>query len=324
MRDIGIIGLGTIARHQAQAVLACGGQVVAACGRSRASPRRAAFAEIAPDCRLLDRIDDLLAENKLDGIIACASWDQMPGVAKKLMDWGKPVLLEKPIAFDAQATRHLIQAAGIRNDILVGYNRRYYETVDALRQRLATERPIGVSTRLCETVIRQKQRFGETIVENLLAFSTAHSLDLLLHLLGPLKVGSQTSFVHEGEAAPFRSHSALLETTDKIPVLLEIAGEDPGPSEIRFRFSDGSAWRLSPLETLTAFQGVTVEEATIERPFRQYTPNTVKTIFADTHLKPGMLNQMRAFLNQDFGPGASLEDALAVMELIDTLNADRS
>jgi predicted dehydrogenase len=320
---LGFIGIGSIAAHHAAAGEFLGAVVAGACAGRPDSPRWHGFLQKHPGCIASKTPEELAAREDIDALVVCPSWDKVCPVAMSVADHGKPMLLEKPIALTAREARALAARVAGSAPALVGYNRRFYEPVQALRDRIKTTRPIGVSVRISETASRHVERQGRAVLEHLLAFSSAHTLDLLTHLLGRPRVVNARRHRHAGALDPFESIVALLETKEGIPVTLEILGDDPGPSEMRFRFDDASCWVLAPLERLTVYQGTDVLEADAESPIRRFVPRPVDMLDADMRSKPGITAQMRAFLTGNLGPGATLGDAIEVMDLIEALKGGR-
>lgn len=321
-KKVGLIGIGAIAKKHAEAVAALGGEVVAACAGRPDSPNWPGFLEVAPTCRRLPDWRAVVDDPEVEAIVACAPWDRSPEMSEALIEaTDKPLLLEKPVALSAAQALRLVERAGDRDHIIVGYNRRFYEPVAALREAIARQRPVGASVRIGETVIRQVERFGPEIAPHLLAFSSAHALDLAVHLLGPLSVRALAH--HRTEHQPpsaedgFLSVTAMLTNRDGVPVTVEVTAEDPGPNEVRFRFDGGLAYRLAPLESLQVLQGIRIEEPGPGRTVRRFEPIEIDRVEADGAIKPGVPGQMAAFLTGDRGPAAGLRDALRVMELLE-------
>ena len=323
IEKVGLVGVGVMAQHYAALLHSEGVTVSAACGRSLESENWRAFEAAAPACRRVPGLLDLMADDSLDGIIACASWNEMPDIATTLVQWHKPVLLEKPVALNLADARALSENAG-NNRIVVGYNRRFYEPVTRLRERLRDVMPRSVSCSLSETVFRQRERFGAEIVPHLLAFSSAHALDLLQYLLGPLSIGVIYAREDTGPSAPFISYNGVLESANGTPINFSLNGDDPSSSEIRLRFDDGAAWVLSPFETLTVYKGMSVHPPTVARPVRRYEPTIIRRIDADFTWKPGLLGQVRAFISGDDSATANLKDAVSVMALIEAIKMSDS
>lgn len=316
---LGFVGIGSIARHHAAAAQSLGAKVVAAVSRRPDSPNRSEFAIAAPDCRFVDSLAALIAQDDIDGYVVCAPWDAVAEVATALISTGKPLLLEKPVALDLRSTQALADAAGTRRDIAVGFNRRFFASVQALKSAVDRQTPIGASLRVCETVHRQRDRQGAKVVPNLLAFSGSHFLDTLLHVLGPTEIEAMAAYRHSGALSPFVSYSGMLRSKGGVPVLLEISAETPGPSELRVRFADEQCWVLSPMESAAVYRGSVVRESDSSGSVRQYVPNLVDRVDADRSQKPGIREQMANFLGGVSAPAATLHDAVNVMALIDAL-----
>ncbi|MHA1538360.1 MAG: Gfo/Idh/MocA family oxidoreductase [Alphaproteobacteria bacterium] len=322
MKRVGLIGIGAAARHHAAAVEAAGAKVLAACARRADSPNWASLAAVAPEMRRLPGPQEVLDDPQIEVVVACLPWDVMPDWLERLTASPKPVLIEKPIGLTASATRDVLaRRVGRRGLKMVGYNRRFYAPVARLRQRLSQGGLKAAEIVICEDIPSQIARHGEAIVENLLAFSSAHALDLALHLLGSVRPVAVTGQRGEREAGEFTSFNGLLETETKIPVALALNANDPSPAGIRCRFDDGTAWHLSPLEVLSVYRGTDVEPPTPDFNVRRYTPKRVERILATANLKPGFGEQMKAFLSGRPGPAATLEDGLRVLELIEALHA---
>lgn len=316
---LGFVGVGSIARHHAKAALSLGAEICSAVSRHPGSPNWQAFARVAPDCRHAESLEALLRDDSLDGYVGCASWDVMPDIAAALLETGKPVLLEKPVALSLGSALRLAEKAEDKSNCVVGYNRRFFAPVAALKEAIERQRPIGVSLRVCEPIHRQRDRFGPEIVANLLAFSSAHFVDTLLHLMGPVTIETLSAFQHEGPLHPFVSYAGTLRSRDGVPILFEVSAETPGPSELRVRFADEQCWVLSPMEQAAVYQGSIVREGPTEQSARIYEPNCIRRIRADDTFKPGIHEQMACFLSGADTPAATLQDAVAVMAFIEAL-----
>jgi len=263
----------------------------------------------------------LLAEDAADAVVACLPWDVMPQWAARLMKTSKPVLMEKPIGFDADEARAQAEAASATlGNKLVGYNRRFYETVALLRDRVNQGGLKSVRAVIAESVDIWTERHGRDIVAHLTPFCSAHTLDLMLHILEPLRPVAMAPFLEKGEAAPFISFNGLLATDDGVPVTLSLNADDPVNTGLRCLFDDGTAWELSPLETLTVYKGLDVQPPTAQGNIRRYSPQVEARHEVDASFKPGCHAQMTAFLSGEYGPGATIEDAVAVLDLIASLS----
>lgn len=322
IKRLGFLGAGPMARAHGATALALGAEIVAVCTAREDSPNWDEFKKIAPQARHVTGGETLFADDAVDGVVACLPWNLMPQWAARLMKTSKPVLMEKPIGFNADEARTQANAASATlGNKLVGYNRRFYETAARLRDRVEKGGLKGVRVVISESVESQVERHGRDIIPYLISFCCAHTLDLLLHIFGPLRSVALASFPGKGEAAAFVSFNGVLATAEGIAVTLSLNADDPVNTGVRCLFDDGTAWDLSPLETLTVYNGLDVQPPTPQRNIRNYTPRVEARYEADASLKPGCHAQMAAFLSGDYGPGATVEDAVAVLELIASLEA---
>lgn len=309
-----------MAQSHAAAAVELGAEITTVCTARETSPNREAFQKIAPHARYSTDGEALLEDAGVDGVVACLPWNVMPRWAERLAQTPKPVLMEKPIGFSSDGARALVASAGkAAANKLVGYNRRFYETVVRLRERVGKGGLKAIHVVISESVESQIERHGRDIVPALVVFSSAHTLDLLQHLFGPVKPVALAPHREKGKAAPFVSFNGLLATAGGIPIMFSLNADDPISMGVRCLFDDGKAWNLSPLETLTVYEGFDVQPPTPERNIRGYVPRVEARYNVDTSLKPGCRGQMAAFLSGDFGPGATMNDAVAVLDLIDSL-----
>ena len=317
---IGILGAGAIARDHAAAVHALGHRVVAGSTRSPNSPRWQSFRSVAPDARYVADGAALLDDPALDAVIVCLPWDVLPVWLPRLLAIPRPVLIEKPIGLDRAGLAAALTGPSLRTEgKMVGFNRRFYEPVGRLRERLGAGGLKAAEITISEDVARLVGRYRPEIVPHIPAYSSAHLLDLALHLLGPLAPVHMTAIAESGPAAPFRSYNGLLLTEAGVPVWLCLNAHDPVAVGIRCRFADHTVWHLSPVERLTVYCGYEVKDPEPGRNIRRYLPAAVETVDADLTLKPGFLAQMAAFLSGDFGPAARPVDSLALLALIEEI-----
>tara|TARA_B100001971_G_scaffold206674_1_gene225801 strand:- start:210 stop:1238 length:1029 start_codon:yes stop_codon:yes gene_type:complete len=322
IKRLGFLGAGPMARAHGAAAVALGAEIAAVCTAREDSPNWDEFKKITPHARHMTDGEALFADDAVDAVVACLPWDVMPQWAVRMMETPKPVLMEKPIGFDADEAR--VQAEAVTATLgnkLVGYNRRFYETVARLRGRVKQGGLKGVRVVISESVESQVERHGRDIIPHLISFCSAHTLDLLLYILGPLRSVALASFPEKGEEATFVSFNGVLATAEGVAVTLSLNADDPVNTGVRCLFNDGTAWELSPLETLTVYNGLDVQPPTPQRNIRNYTPRVEARYEADASLKPGCHAQMTAFLSGEYGPGATVEDAMAVLELIASLDA---
>jgi predicted dehydrogenase len=322
IKRLGFLGAGPMARAHGAAAVALGAEIAAVCTAREDSPNWDEFRKIAPHARHMTDGEALLADDTIEGVVACLPWNLMPQWAARLMETPRPVLMEKPIALEEGGIGKLAEeSAETVGNKLVGYNRRFYETVARLRERVNKGGLKAVRVVIAESIDIWAQRRGRDVIAHLMPFCSAHTLDLMLHILGPLRPVALASFPEKGEAAPFVSFNGVLTTQEGVAVTLALNADDPANTVLRCLFDDGTAWELSPLETLTVYKGLDVRPATQQGNIRRYSPQVEARHEVDAGFKPGCHAQMAAFLSGNFRPGATIEDAVAVLDLIAALDA---
>jgi len=107
---IGLIGAGGIASAHLDAYRTAGWEVAAICNRSR-SRAEARAAEFAPDARVTDRYEDVLADPSIDVVdITPHPADRLP-ILEAALKAGKHVLSQKPFVLDLDQGARLVTLA---------------------------------------------------------------------------------------------------------------------------------------------------------------------------------------------------------------------
>lgn len=322
LNRIGILGAGKVARHHAKALAAAGATIVAGSTRRADSPNWQAFRAEAPGARFVADGAAMLTDNEVEGIVVSLPWHEMPAWTVRLLACPKPMLIEKPLALEAAALESALASAPAftraNGNKIVGYNRRFYVTVRRLRDRLAQGGLKAVYATMSEDVARHVEAHGPSVLAHLLAFAS-HSLDLLLHLVGPLAPARVYAHAERGYPAPVASFNGVLETEAGIPVFVAINTDDPAPAGLRFLFDDHTSWVLAPLERLEVYRGYEIAPEAPGAAIRRYTPRLVERVDEPAEQKPGFLAQARAFLSGRTAEAARPQESLALLRLIAAL-----
>ncbi|MBI2500073.1 MAG: Gfo/Idh/MocA family oxidoreductase [Deltaproteobacteria bacterium] len=279
---LGFIGTGTAAQEHAKVALALGHRIVAASARSESSPRWERFHSLAPTARFIADVDSLLKAQDVDAIVVSLNWNVTHEWLEALVTSPKPMLIEKPPALDQERLksalhRHPATVANKR----VAYNRRLYEPVQILRARVKEGGLKSVEVTLSDDIEHYRSRYGEEIIPHLTMFAGTHLLDLMIFLFSPLRLLKSYPYPEKGEAKPYVSFHALLESGAGVPLWLSLNADDPSPVGIRCRFDDGTTWHLAPLERLKVYRGFQIEPPTKENNIRSYTPKPEKEVAVD-------------------------------------------
>lgn len=238
-----------------------------------------------------------------DAAVVCLPWDVTPNVVAELLACPKPILIEKPLALKGGDLKDL-PVEGIKR---VAFNRRFYEPVVALKERIETGGLRSAEVSICDSEARIVEAMGESIRPHLRAYHTVHMFDLVNWLFEP-------SVDHGKQVA---SAGALLRSKRcDAPVWIGLHRDAPVAWSIRCFFDDDSLWVLRPIEELAVFKGMDVRQ--IGTGPRSYTPVQIQRISAPAMGKPGFLKQMNAFLKGDQGPIP--EDNLKALQLIEAIS----
>lgn len=175
---IAAIGLGHWGRNLARNLSALG--VLRAMYDADAATR-ARFAETYPEARAAERLDDVLGDPGIDGIMIASPAATHGEMVRRALDAGKHVFVEKPLCLDvAEANALKRQADHARRVLMVGHLLRYHPAftalLDAVRAgRLGRLRYI-YSNRLSLGKIRRE--------ENALWSFAPHDISMILALAG--------------------------------------------------------------------------------------------------------------------------------------------
>ena len=319
---LGIIGTGSVALDHAQVAEALGAKVAAGSTRTLASPRWAAFQAAHPDCEFDPEPEAMADRGDIDAIVLCLPWK----VQDAWLDWGlsrqKPVLIEKPIALHAQDLHAgLARSGDTLSNKLVGYNRRYYETVARLKERLAQGGLRAADITISEEISGLVKRHGEDVPLYSMEHSSCHLIDVAISLFGGLSVVHMTRHAEKRGGIHFDCYNGMLETPGGVPVGFFNNANDPSRVGIRCKFDDRTFWCLTPTEILTVYDGYDIIERTPEIQVRRYSPHERDQWVEDATYRPGFLAQMRAFLSGDFGPGCPPNEAVQLLYLVGAIKA---
>jgi predicted dehydrogenase len=186
---IGVVGLGywgpNLARNFSQMPEA---ELVWCCD---ADPQRhAKFAAQFPESRFTTELDDLLADDALEAVVVATPVPTHHAVARRVLDAGKHVFVEKPLAWTVAEARELEALAAERGlTLMVGHLLRFHPGVVKLRQLIESGELGDVLY-----VYGNRQNLGVIREdENALWSLGVHDISVVLYLLGgrPVEVSAR-------------------------------------------------------------------------------------------------------------------------------------
>ena len=254
MKTIALIGPGMAAGMHARAVAESTElKLVGIWGRNQAAAR--AFAQAsAPAAHIYQSLEELCADETLSAVIVATPPDARLGIVTALAQAGKPILLEKPIERTYAAAKEIVAASG-GTPLGVVLQHRVRPAAQQMRALLA-EGPLGEIAAVEITVPwwRDQSYYDApgrgTYARDgggVLLTQAIHTLDLVLHLLGPVarvQAMARTTRLHQMEAEDFVS-AGLEFSSGAVGALMASTASFPGRGEeIAIHGTEGSA-RLS-------------------------------------------------------------------------------
>lgn len=309
-----LIGCGHIAEFHAPALRAAGVDIVAVSGR-RGSTRAHDFARRHEIESVLDGPDAVFDRvHEWDGLVLVPDIPPMLELLGRAIEANIPTLVEKPIAVRSADLASL----DVDAPVLVGYNRRYYDTAIEARELVSEAEPTVAQVTLPEAIdVSAGPDYLETWFTN-----SVHVLDMLLFVFGPLHVATAERLIVDGRIAAI----AATMTTGRGDVVQLMARWRASANFAITIDWPGRRYEMRPLERATVYEGMDVVEPTPAVPIRTYAPKAVRAVGLapeDEQHKPGFLRQageFRALLDgQRPTIGAGIRDARAVLELAEAL-----
>jgi predicted dehydrogenase len=187
MLGIGLIGLGKHGARYASHLVEDLGEaatLVAVCRRNRAEGEKLAAAS---GCAFHEDYRALVADLRVDAVVAAVPPVLHPGIVEAACRAGKPLLVEKPLATSLAEARHiagLLSASGVR--AMVAHTLRFNSTVRTVREHLPAIGPLHglhLSQRFEPSPLAWLDRRAES-GGGIVLHTGVHSFDLLRFLTG--------------------------------------------------------------------------------------------------------------------------------------------
>ena len=309
-KRLGFIGAGKQAREHARAAQALGAEVILTAVTSKTSENIEGFPSkdgFLYNNNSANGWELLLKESDLDAIIVCAPWNVIPKMMPELMACDLPMLIEKPVFLD-----DVIDISW--SNKYVAMNRRFYGSVAELKKQITGHEIVSVEAVWSDATEDLESRH-KGITPYLMEMYSIHMIDLLYYLFGEMEIEYKQNYSHWG------SFDAVLSPNQQhlktFPIHLSITQNNPQKSGITIRTRHGGCIMLSPLEELNVYRRMEIIES---GGFRRYQPQySMRRYESPGGLKPGIRDQMEAFLKQDTKKLATIGDAIYIHNLINEL-----
>ncbi len=323
MIKVGLLGSSAIAREHARAVEVNGGIVHAFSSKSESSLNSREMSRVYPKA-YYKPIGEFLQDEGLDFIVSCLPVDLTDLYFEELLSCGKPILFEKP-PFISSPDRLCKLDESSLDQHWVGFNKRFFSTVQKLKEKLSEEVPVYTELTVSENLTAAWEKYPALSSTDYLYFSSSsHLLDLCQYLFGRLTVRRSEQIFsnggHLGYFGEFRSGNG-------VPIAFNIISNNPVRIGISCFFPSGERWVLSPMEILSVYLGYDVNQPTSSVPYKKYTPKMISSETVDSGIAPGLESQMAEFLSQRRVVGSSLqefENFLEIVKGVKNINAKSS
>lgn len=282
------------------------------------------------------RVDELLSKFTVDAIhgglkshtesfkgalpefaIVAVSNEMLTGVALELIDLGiKNILVEKPAGLNYESVSLLKQrseAAGVK--LFVAYNRRFYTSVNYLKERIAAEGGVAsISFEFTEWVHTiDTNKYPPEVLSRFLIANSSHVIDTVFHLAGkPRELHSHVS----GNSVEWHPSGSVFTgsgvTEKNIPFSYASNWGAPGRWAIEITTAQ-RRYYLKPLERLGVQEKGSVQVNELAADYSK-----------DIDFKPGLLDLNKAFFAKDASVLCTIEEHVSHFSFYEQIGNYRS
>lgn len=283
MTRLALVGYGRIAPKHIAAVRGLDAEIVAACNRSEAGQQRAKTEGGIP--ATYSSIAEMLEKERPDGVICCASADQIFTAAEAIIPSGVPTLLEKPPGTSVEELVALqSMAEQSKTPVMVALNRRHYSVLQkALDDAGGFEAVTDVAIEWSDNprYLVEERGFSLEQAAKAVFSHSLHGIDLLTYLAGDI---AEPAVFARNFGDPCRwlmSASGISERG--VLATFHSTWDSPGRWRVSF-CTPGRRYTFAPIESceVTSFS---------DSQARQIEPDA-----CDSEFKPGFYRQGETFL----------------------------
>ncbi len=308
---LAIIGSGKIASFHADAFINVGFEITHV-SSSKNSKSIAKFGDIYNVKNVYQCSFDLLkAQDQWDCILLLIPTEKNIEYITKILEINKPCLIEKPVSKDLNFLSQFSKNEFPR--IRVGYNRRFYATIQMAKDFIKKEGPVYLKMELPESV-NPKGNYENVLI------NSCHGVDLLFYLFGEISLEKNNHFASD--------RGRLVTLKSKREDLISLLMNWNSPSNFKIEiFGNKRRLELKPFENAEVFEDMEIIQPTTDLPIRRYLPKKVSSSSSfpdrDNQLKPGFFEQAKEMMDILNGKcpehSASLYDAFKVQKIIERI-----
>ncbi len=255
---------------------------------------------------IYDSYIELIKDSKIDAVLLLVSADQTYKILKKILEYQKPVFIEKPPCLSIEELNILIKKNKKYKTLnMVGYNRRFYSIFNKGLKIAEKGKILGILIEGHEKFWQIKKIINQKLIDKWIYANSSHTIDLLRFFGGEFnQVYSLQNLSNKKNSNQF---TAILKSNKNIHCGYIAYWDSPGGWSITI-FGDKFKIVFSPLE-----KGFWIDKNFKKRLIK---PNKIDILY-----KPGFYQQMLAFKNlitykKIKFPGQSIEDIIKTFEII--------
>ena len=238
-----------------------------------------------------------------DSAIVCTPVDSLAAITMELLSFGvKKILLEKPGALLVSELLNINEKSKQENsNVLIGYNRRFFQATIALEKHLEKEQLIASNFEITEWSHRLiDDPSPDSVKQKWVLANTSHVIDLVMHVTGQFK---ELATFTSGSLSWHDSASRFVGSgiSDK-GILISYSGYWDGPGRWSVEFiTTENRYIFSPMEKLQVQRlgSVSVE-------FDELVDYTL-----DEEFKPGLYLQTKSFISNVHDKFCTIDEQVA-------------
>ena len=313
MSRLGVVGSGSIVPFHLDALKAVGFEISVI--GSRPGSEKTANLAAKYEAVALETWQEVIASD-VDAYLIAPETSVTPEILRAAIDTGRPILVEKPVAYSSAEVTSL----GDAPQVLVGYNRRHYSSVAEAKKLIGAASAASFNAAIPEA--SWAPDMADDKKRAILLGNSVHVLDLLQYLFGELTATGVARLDNESGVV---TRSVSLEGERGVGSVLVTFGS---PSNFFVDIhTPGKSAALRPIEFFQEYVGVQVIEPTPEIPLRHYVATKGEAFELskdDLEFKPGFLGQARELMHLVQGTeferkSATLSEAARILALAETL-----
>lgn len=315
---VSVIGCGNIAHFHIPAMRDAGFEISAIAG-SLNSKNVDDFAKKHDISKVYTNPIELIENvSEWDALLLLSPVSTIVDYLELAVPFGKPILVEKPVALDHLHLQNLIKYKNIR----VAYNRRFYSGA-VFAKNFVEEHPNS----LIKVTIPEQRKDPEHNIDfpnrlPLLSYeNSVHMFDLMNYISEDIKWKDVSTIKSVDK---YIATVALGYSANGATIQLDSYFNAPDNFSINI-VSDNERVEMKPIEVTSLYFGMEVNEPTQEMPIRTYSPKIKDKIIdmPNQGHKPGFLGQAEDFMNFCMGRddciGADIVDAHSALKLAQSL-----